>query len=127
MTKSEQILSQLLFSETKDPLDAIAIAHVVLNRMAKPKRYGEGLEGVIFKPKQFSGVGTKEWKKAESGKMTNAEKLIYKDLVKAAKGVLVGIYSDPTNGATHYFNPRLVSPVWAEGKTKTYSTDYHFN
>jgi len=61
----EELIRLVLFSETKDIDDAIAIANVIVNRVKRGGRFGETLEDVIYAPKQFSGVNSKEWKKAQ--------------------------------------------------------------
>ena len=35
-----------------------------------------------------------------------------------AQAVLNGLTSDPTGGCDHYYNPRVVQPRWARGKTR---------
>ena len=34
--------------------------------------------------------------------------------LELAEGILGGYVEDPTNGATHFFNPTKASPKWAE-------------
>ena len=121
----QELLAAILFSETKDPLDALAIANVVKNRAMRPNRFGEGIQGVLTKPKQFSGYGSKEYKKAVSGKLTAEEKKILKKFEIISKNVIIGLMGDTTGGADHYFNPKLVKPSWAKDMTKMYQTDSH--
>ncbi len=121
----QQALALVQFAETKDLEDAINVGNVVKNRALNPKRYGEGIQGVIFKPSQFSGVNSKEWKKALSGKLTPQEKAIYDQFYQAAGQILINALPDTTDGATHYFNPKLVKPKWSEKMIKTGNTDYH--
>ncbi len=121
----KELLATLAFSETKDLGDGMNVINVVKNRALEPKRYGEGLEGVIYKPKQFSGEGGKEWDKAKSGKMTAEEKAIYNQFLTAADQALTGALPDTTDGATHYFNPKLANPKWAEKMKKVHETEYH--
>lgn len=121
----EELLARVLFSETKDVTDAIAIANVIKNRMLKPERFGETLEEVVYKPYQFSGVNSTEWKKAETGKMTAQEKAIYNQMQEVARNVIIGAIGDTTGGADHYFNPKLAQPSWAKKMRKTYQTDSH--
>ena len=67
MTDPMNQIAAAIFSETKDLEDAINIAWVIKNRM-KNRKYGDGsLEGVIYKPYQFSGIGTPEWEKTLTG------------------------------------------------------------
>ena len=121
----EELMTRVLFSETKDMEDAIAIANIIKNRLARPKRFGDTLEKVIFAPKQFSGVNSAEWKKIEQGTLTPQEQEIYNQFKDISRNVIIGAISDTTGGADHYFNPKLVKPKWSEKMKKTYSTDYH--
>ena len=121
---------QLLFAEAiKDQnlsvKDATAIAWVVKNRMKEASRYGRGEEGVIHKPYQFTGVGSNEWNKVSSGKMTPQEKQIYQKFQTIAALVNSGKIPDPTNGANHYFNPKLAKPSWAKNMKQTYNSGAH--
>lgn len=73
------LIARLLFSEAikKNPdmavKDATAIAHVVKNRLNRPQRFGETLEDVTYAPNKFSGVGSSEWQKIETNKLTPQE------------------------------------------------------
>lgn len=120
-----QLLAQLLFSETKDTGDAIAIAWATVNRLNRPERFGETLEDVIYSPDQFSGVNNPEWNKVTEGKLTSQEEAIYKKFLQISSGVLRKTISDPTGGADHYFNPKLASPSWAKKMQRTYQTKFH--
>ena len=125
--KQVQLLTKLLFSEVdkgkRMEVDAPAVAHVALNRVGG--RWGNTLEEVVFAPKQFSGVGTKEWNKADKGDMTAEEFSKYKRLYSIASGAIRGTIPDPTGGANHYFNPKLVKPSWSKGMKNTYTSDAH--
>ena len=42
----------------------------------------------------------------------------WKDAVKVAKMMLAGrIKNDNTHGATHYYNPKIITPYWAKKST----------
>ena len=119
------LLATLLFSETKDMEDAISISHVVLNRMKRPQRFGESLEDVIYAPKQFSGVNSNEWNKVIEGKLTPKEQEIYNSFRGIAEASIIGAINDPTEGADHYFNPKISNPSWAKEMTEVYKTPSH--
>lgn len=124
------LLANLLFSEaSKNPQhvdkDSTAIAWVVKNRASKPNRFGGSIQDVVFAPSQFSGVGTNEWNKAVSRKFTPEEEKIYKKQLQIASMVLNDKVSDPTGGADHYFNPKLVKPSWSRKMKKTYTSGSH--
>lgn len=111
----EQLLAALLFSETKDLKDAHGIANVVKNRMAKPKRFGETIEDVVYAPYQFSGVNSPEWDKAFNQKFKNKnEENIYKEMLSIAYKATSGKLEDITGGADHYVNLKLSKPSWSK-------------
>lgn len=124
------LLANLLFSEaSKNPKDidsdSQAIAWVVKNRASRPQRFGGSISDVVFAPSQFSGVGTKEWNKAVNRKFTPEEEKIYKRQLQIASMVLNDKLPDPTGGADHYFNPKLVKPSWSRKMKKTYTSGSH--
>lgn len=107
-----ELLAKVLFAETKDLEDAKAIAWVVKNRAMRPERFGRSIQDVIFAPKQFSGVGAREWGKVEGGKLKGEEEGIYNHMLNISRGVLSGRIADPTGGADHYVNLDLARPSW---------------
>ena len=121
-----QLLGALLFSETKDLEDAKDIASVVGNRMARPNRFGETMEDVIYAPNQFSGVGSDEWNKAVNNKFVNKEEEdIYKSFLSVAHQFVTGQLEDSVDGADHYFNPKLANPSWAKKMKKMKENKFH--
>lgn len=123
-----RLLTNLMFAEaSKDPKfsdkDATAVAWVAKNRVGK--RFGETLPEVIYAPSQFSGVGSDEWNKAETGNLTKDEQGIYKRFMQIAYGVKNDTIPDPTGEADHYFNPKLVKPSWSKKMKKTYTSGVH--
>ena len=105
--------------------DAAAIASVIKNRASRPERFGGSLAEVILRPNQFSSVGTQEFMKAQMGKFTPDEEDVYKQVVQIGSGVLRGSIEDPTGGADHYFNPKLVKPSWAKKMKKVFDSGSH--
>ncbi|KYK26436.1 hypothetical protein AYK26_07520 [Euryarchaeota archaeon SM23-78] len=125
-----QLLAQLLFAEASKKKDlsdedATAIAWVVKNRLARPERFGNSLEEVVYAPAQFSGVNSPEWNKINMGKLTQDEQRIYKRFMQISSGVWLGTIPDPTNGADHFFNPKLANPSWKKKMKKIYSSEIH--
>lgn len=120
-----ELLAKVLFAETKDLEDARAIAWVVKNRVKRPERFGSSIHDVIFAPKQFSGVGTKEWGKAERGRFTGGETDIYNHMLNISRGVLGGRIADPTGGADHYVNLDLARPMWVDKMEKKVKIGEH--
>lgn len=119
------LVANLLFSETKDPNDAVGIIWVIKNRMSNPKRFGRTLSDVIFQSNQFSGVGSKEWNKAVKGKFTPDELSIYNQMTGIAKKVLSNEIPDPTGGADHYVNLDISNPSWTSKMNKKTKIGQH--
>ena len=125
MVNEVEILANILFSETKDIEDAKHIANVVLNRTKRPERFGSTIEEVVFAPNQFSGIGGNEWNKAVNKKFTPEEEEIYKQFQQVSYLAVTGKLEDKTEGADHYFNPKLAKPKWAAKMKKTVQTKSH--
>jgi len=113
------MVANLLFSETKDSKDAEGIASVIGNRVKRPERFGATIQDVMFAPKQFSGVGGKEWNKAVNKKFTKEDEGIYKDFLRIANQLVTGKLKDTTGGADHYVNLSIAQPKFSKVYSKT--------
>ena len=93
----------------------LAAGSVVMNR-ANTGGYGNGLRGVILKPGQFSAwnslTGYAGGEQGQNMVSMRPSEAAY----QATDKLLTGDYQDPTGGATHYYNPDISNPSWAEGK-----------
>ncbi len=108
-----------------------AVAWVVRNRLAQPRRFGDGWKGVCLRPAQFScwwsfgGVGNQQAVLAAArqlidGPVPRPGSALARAL-QVADDVMAGLGVDPTNGADHYYAPAAMIPpgrvpVWAVGK-----------
>ena len=114
-----ELLARLLWGEARNqPLHGIlAIAHVVLNRLKDDKkRHGYTWHGVILKKWQFSCFNDND---------PNLNKLLkdnpgehFEACSTIAELCYKNFTIDPTKGATHYFNPKVVIPKWIENTDK---------
>lgn len=92
----------------------VAAGSVIMNR-ANTSGYGNGLRGVILKPGQFSAWNSLTgYAGGEQGQDMTAMRPSA-DAYKAADTLLSGGYTDPTGGATHYYNPSISQPTWGMG------------
>ena len=111
----EELLARTLKGEAGNESDEgiLAAASVIRNR-AKEK--GMSLRDVIMQRGQFSlynditgHAGGEGANKAWKGEVPQNIRYI-------ANGVVNGNAPDPTNGATHYYNPKTSNPSWGRGK-----------
>jgi len=122
------LLALLLWGEARGEttVGMLAVAHVVLNRVARDGWYGESVKEVILKPWQFSCFNPDSLVRRlleERGKSSEA----FPDIARCmlvAELALAGFTVDPTGGATHYHAQR-VTPDWADGMTKTVRIGEH--
>lgn len=85
----------------------LAVSHVVLNRM-ESGRFPRSICSVIWQNGQFS------WTVRPVGGIIPRDRGAWTASQNLAMEILHGITpEDPTRGATHFYNVRLVTPDWA--------------
>lgn len=94
----KELLAHLIYAEAgTEPYEGqVAVAAVVLNRLASP-HFPSTVEGIVFEPRAFQPVSNGQLWRGTSETARRA-------LEDALRGW------DPTNGALYFYNPRLVSP-----------------
>lgn len=94
----------------------LAVGAVIKNR-ADQNRFGTDIRSVILYPSQFSPWNTyTNSEGGEQGKDMLGEKMIPSaESYEVAKEILSGEYTDPTNNATHFVNPKISKPNWYKG------------
>lgn len=119
----QNILARTLYGEAEagDEADAIAIACVVLNRVAA-KRWPNTVSGVCLQPAQFSCWNADNPRLGELRSPVMPTGKWFKRCDAIARDALAGRILDPTNGATHYYATYVAAPRWARGKKPCYST-----
>jgi hypothetical protein len=86
------------------------VGSVIQNR-ADTGGYGDGIEGVIMKPGQFSPWNSVTgYADGEQGQDMNFTPTA--ESFGAADEVLSGHHEDATGGATHFYNPDISQPSW---------------
>lgn len=91
-----------------------AVAHVIVNRIGP--RFGEDLETVVFRPKQFSA-----WNRGDPNRplalnpelyaSSGVNRETWETALSVAREVLAGESADPTEGSLFY-HTRAVHPSW---------------
>lgn len=102
------------------------VGAVIRNRAASG-RYGEGIEGVILRPGQFSAWnGVTGYAGGEQGQNTNFTP--NEQALAAADAILSGQYEDRTGGATHYYAVLENSPApsWTNDTFRQIDGDHYF-
>jgi hypothetical protein len=108
-----ELLARTLQAEAgnQGPAGMLAAGSVIMNR-TKTQGYGDGLQGVIMKPGQFSvWNGVTGYAGGEQGQ-DMAAMAPSGSAYAAADTLIGGQYNDPTGGATHYYNPSISQPSW---------------
>lgn len=91
-----------------------AVAHVIVNRL-KDGRWGHSLASVCMWRKQFSGWNDDDPNRIAAVTLPDDNPALIR--FRAFIDEALNGEPDPTFGATHYFNPKIVNPPWATGKT----------
>ena len=126
-TDDRELLARILMAEAgnQGPTGMTAVGNVVMNR-ANTGGYGGDIRGVIMKPGQFSPMnsvtgyaGGEQGQDIDSLRPSDTSYMV-------ADALLSGNAGDLTGGATHFFNPDISNPSWAEGKDFTRIGDHVF-
>jgi hypothetical protein len=122
-----ELLARILTAEAgnQGPIGMIAAGNVIMNR-ANTTGYGDGVRGVIMKPGQFSPMNSVTgYARGEQGQNIDALRPT-ETAYMVADSLLQGTAGDITGGATHFFNPDISNPSWAQGKDFTRIGDHVF-
>jgi hypothetical protein len=122
-----ELLARILTAEAgnQGPIGMTAAGNVIMNR-ANTTGYGDGVRGVIMKPGQFSPMNSVTgYARGEQGQNIDALRPS-ETAYMVADSLLQGTAGDITGGATHFFNPDISNPSWAQGKDFTRIGDHVF-
>lgn len=109
-----EVFAKTIYGEARgEPyLGQVAVASVIRNRTARPRRFGEGYEGVCLREKQFSC-----WNENDPNRELLDRVGLFEQAMVTALGiaalVMQGHLDDPTNGADHY-HTTAIRPYWAD-------------
>lgn len=106
MYSSADLLARTIMAEAgNQPYEGkVAVGASVLNRL-NSGRYGETMQDVLWKPYQYEPWGTKR------DELLNYDTSSpeYKEASEIAVKLMAGELDDPTGGATHFINPKIVA------------------
>lgn len=111
------IAIRTMIGEESDPSAMAGVASTMLNRATSGQYGGNTLSGVALAPNQFESWSTRSHQLLGI-KPSDPE---YQKAAQIFDGVASGLIPDPTNGATHFFAPKLQaelgrkSPSFAKG------------
>ncbi len=111
----ENLLARMIFGEARgcSQNERIAVGYTAVNRLQRPRRFGRNLHDVILRPWQYSCFNRNDPNRAQLMDPQQYDIRSFEECLEAARGILSQTYHDQTQGATHYFNPRLANPSWA--------------
>lgn len=118
-------LAQTLWGEARgeDDEGMTAVCCTVINRFNSGKWFaGKTIEETCKKPWQYSCWNINDPNRPKLLRLTYPE---LKREFEIIKQVTSGVYKDITSGATHYYNPKVCKPNWAEGKVPCYVHGNH--
>ncbi|NMB66549.1 cell wall hydrolase [Candidatus Woesearchaeota archaeon] len=118
------LLARMILGEGEgcSKLEKIAIGYTAINRAKDNKKWnGTTIKEALLKEYQYESLNDKKRVKVLK-KPFSYNKEEFLESLKIAEGIINGIYKDPTNGATHFYNPRLIKnpPKWANSKSFKY-------
>lgn len=101
----------------------IAVANVVMNRVADP-RWPGSVRGVVLQPKQFSAWNEDDPNRRQLLEVTD-ENPVFRECLAVAQAAVDGQLEDLTGGANHYFATWIDLPDWARSMAGTVAIGAH--
>lgn len=114
---ADDIMARTLVGEARGEghVGMVAVANVIMNRVARPCWWGRTVKEVCLKPFQFSC-----WNETDPNRtlilQLHGGVPIYDTAMDIAQQMLGGMLADNTLGATHY-KVKGTPAAWARGKT----------
>ncbi|OIO81347.1 hypothetical protein AUJ84_01390 [Candidatus Pacearchaeota archaeon CG1_02_32_132] len=119
---NEVILARMIFGEARScsDIERIAVGYTALTRANDGERgNGSNVKETILMSKQYSCFNSKDSNRKVVMDPLKYDKAEFLECLEIAKGIIAGKYSDPSHGATNYFNPEDANPPWAESNRMT--------
>lgn len=118
-----EVLARTLYGEAEanEEEDAVAIAHVIMNRVGY-KNWPSTINEVCTQPWQFSCWNSNDPNRVRLLNVKENDKW-FAQCKRIARDVMDGLIPDPTFKSTHYHTTYIKAPKWSKGKTPVYKTD----
>ena len=113
----EILLARMIFGEARSCsyMERLAVGFSAVNRVNDGKKWnGETLSEVLLKPWQYSCFNDGDPNRVKLMDPKSYDTNSFYECLNVAGDILSGKITDPTNGATHYFNPDYANPSWAD-------------
>lgn len=111
-----RVMAQTVWGEARgDGFDSmLAVAYCILNRCARPSRFGTSITAVCLAKWQFSCHNDTDVNKAKLEKVDESDKQ-YQLALLACLNAVLALRPDPTFGADHYCLTHMPNPPnWAK-------------
>lgn len=128
MDEARLVLARTIYGEARgEGFEGMqAVAMVIMRRATLGGWWGDSVIAVCKKPWQFSAWNANDPNAALiQGKKPGHGDAVFDLAYEIAGAALRGDLADNTGGATHYFNPDVVSPSWAQAWTQTVTIGNH--
>ena len=90
-----------------------AVVHSIMNRVNRPKWWGDDILSVIFKKWQYSSTTDPKDKQLTTWP-EKKPRVSWDKCMRIVEGVLNGCIPNPAPGADSYFDDSIKPPYWAE-------------
>ena len=117
----KELLARAIYGEASNQGEEgmQAVGNVIMNRVKGKEWYGNTLTDVILKDKQFSVFNDPESVNYKRMMGATEDDEVYQQALEIAESLILGNIDDNTEGATHYYNPDIVNPDWADSPLMT--------
>lgn len=127
-------LALVIWREARGEADETkaAVAHAILNRVARPSWWGKTISGVLFKKWQFSSMTDPHDRQLTTWPADNDPS--WASCLELADKVLSGRAVNHVQGADSYFDISIPAPAWTKyarfcgqiGRIKFYDVDHDY-